>query len=304
MKRSRIASDRKETRNVAELLEMLASSQKRFYPFSFTPPPSTEDVRAISVVFCPVCGQTSEMDPFTENNRESGFCSVCGSWNRQRAMAVVLLRAIKAATGASLTHLASPAMPDTLEVFSAEYFGAVHKTLGRLPGYKWSRFAGSEYNSGDEVKGAPHQDLTATSFLEDQFDIVLTADVLEHIPEPYLAHQEIYRILKQGGAHVFTVPCNMNNPMDDQRAVVTDGAVIHLAAPEWHGPAEDSNLVYTVFGLEMITHLWILGFQLNVHEVICPNMGIVGPGAIVFEAIKQHKPIPRKIPTGSRSIAA
>jgi ubiquinone/menaquinone biosynthesis C-methylase UbiE len=30
--------------------------------------------------------------------------------------------------------------------------------------------------------------------------------VLDHIPSPYQAHRELYRILKPGGSHVFTVP--------------------------------------------------------------------------------------------------
>ena len=255
---------------------------------------------SVKSIFCPICGKTAGMQPFSDNRRESGICCGCGSWNRQRLMALLLLRAVERSTGVRLAHLSSHDMPDSLQIFSAECFGALHKTLGRLKGYTWSRYSGPLYESGEVVDGNPHQDLMATSFPGNKFDIVLTADVLEHIPEPYLAHREIYRILKPGGVHIFTVPSNMNASLDDQRTAVVEDGLIRLAPPEWHGTQEDSNLVYTVFGLEMMCHLWTLGFDVRFHEISRPDIGIVGPRAVGFEAIKHHEPLQREIPTGLR----
>jgi SAM-dependent methyltransferase len=188
-----------------------------------------------------------------------------------------------------------------MKIFSAEHFGAVHETLRGLPGYSWSRYSGSEHQSGEVVNGHPHQDLMATSFPDNHFDIVLTSDVMEHIPEPYLAHGEIYRILKPGGVHIFTVPCSLNNPIDDQRAAVVNGKLLYLAPPEWHGEPTDSNLVYTIFGLEMVCHLWTLGFRALIHESSDPEKGIIGFNAVAFEAVKHHDPLSREVPMGLRS---
>lgn len=273
---------------------------KTLYPFEFKLSTPVEDVD-FKTIYCPICGTFAEIEPFTENRRESGFCSHCGSWNRQRLMAILLLRAIEQKTGIHLESLSSSEMPDCLQIYSAEWFGALHKALRHLKGYTWSRYSGSMYNSGEIVDGHPHQSLLETSFPENKFDIILTADVLEHIPEPYLAHREIYRILKPGGVHIFTVPSNMNNPLDDQRATIIDGEIIHLSEPEWHGKEVDSNLVYTVFGVEMLSYLWMLGYDVRLYEIDSKKMGVVGPRAIGFEAIKTHKPLSQKVPTGLRN---
>jgi len=281
--------------------DRFSSVETTFYPFTFSRPHSEEEVSGIETIRCPVCGETAKVRPFTHNRRETGICSSCGSWNRQRLLALLLMRVIERVSGSCPFHLSSPDMPDEIDIFSAESAGAAHKTLSRLQGYTWSRFAGSKYKSGDVVDGHLHQDLLATSFSDNQFDVVMTSDVLEHIPEPYLAHQEIYRILKPGGVHIFTVPSNMNNPLDHQRAAIEKGELILTAPPEWHGEANDSNLFYTVFGLEMICHLWNLGFSVRCHEISSPNEGILGPAAIGFEAVKHHEPLKSAIPTGLRN---
>ena len=272
------------------------SYEKVHFPFSF----ANDDECSIQQIFCPVCGSNGGIEPFSENRRESGKCLNCGAWNRQRLMALVMMRAIKHLTGDCSDNLHSLSLPNTFKIYSAEWFGAVHKALLKLDGYSNSRYSGNQYNSGDIVEGIPHQDLTSTSYADNSLDIVMTADVLEHIPDPYLAHQEIYRVLKPGGVHIFTVPSNLNSPIDDQRAVIVDGKLINLSPPSWHGKEVDANLVYTVFGLEMITHLWALGFEVKFSEISMPEMGIVGPRSFVFEATKHHAPIDRKVPVGFR----
>ena len=283
-------------------VESLESFERLHFPFDFLKADPHGTATDIGQIFCPVCGGTVKMKPFGPPNvRETGFCSGCGSWNRQRLTAVLLLGLIERFSGVCATHLASPEIPENLQIFNAEWFGAVHERLKRLPGYSWSRYSGGQYRSGDMVNGYPHQDLLATSFPDNHFDIVLTFDVMEHIPEPYLAHQEIYRILKPGGVHLFTVPCNLNNPLDDQRTAMVNGEIVLLSAPAWHGEQEDSNLVYNIFGTELICHLWVLGFDVKVHEMSDPEKGIIGPGSIAFEAVKHHDPIPRPVPTGLRN---
>jgi len=281
-------------------IDMSIVFQKTLFPFNFTTVVSKDfiDIRSIS---CPVCGNITKIEPFDTNLRETGFCKCCGSWNRQRLMAVLLINLIERFTGVRVPHL-SCEIPKTLKIYSAEWFGATHEALRRFPGYFWSRYSGGQYKSGDIVNGHPHQDLLATSFPENHFDIVLTSDVMEHIPEPYLAHREIYRILKPGGAHLFTVPCKMNTPLDEQWAALVGDKIVHLIPhPEWHGDEEDSNLVYTIFGMEMICHLWVLGFAVRLYEVFDTGKGIIDSNSVAFEAIKHHNPIPRPIPTGLRN---
>ena len=44
------------------------------------------------------------------------------------------------------------------------------------------------------------------SYPDASFDLVLTSDTLEHVPDPRLALRETRRVLRAGGRHVFTVP--------------------------------------------------------------------------------------------------
>lgn len=41
------------------------------------------------------------------------------------------------------------------------------------------------------------------------------SEVFEHIPFPYIAHRGVYRILRLGGEHVFTVPFVLDSEEDD-----------------------------------------------------------------------------------------
>lgn len=51
-----------------------------------------------------------------------------------------------------------------------------------------------------------HCDATSLPYADGSFDVVVAFDVLEHINEDRAAVAEIMRVLKQGGALVFTVP--------------------------------------------------------------------------------------------------
>jgi 2-polyprenyl-3-methyl-5-hydroxy-6-metoxy-1,4-benzoquinol methylase len=43
-------------------------------------------------------------------------------------------------------------------------------------------------------------------FPDNTFDIVVSSEVIEHVPDPYKAMQELYRVLKPGGTMVLTTP--------------------------------------------------------------------------------------------------
>ena len=274
---------------------------KKIYPFKSHSKISQEDYE-INNIFCPVCGEKSNISPFTANMRESGFCSNCGSWNRQRLLAILLIKDIQKRFNLRIESLSSKNIPDNIRIFNAEWFGAIHKTLKHISGYSWSKYSGSKYRSGEIVEGVTHQDLQETSFQDNQFDIVLTSDVLEHIPEPYLAHKEIYRILKPGGVHIFTVPSIMKQPVDVQHAIKKNNEIVHLTEPKWHGKKIESNLVYTVFGLEMISHLWNIGFNVKFYEVNYEEMGVIGPRSFGFLATKDHYPLKNYVPVGLRNL--
>ncbi len=120
-------------------------------------------------------------------------------------------------------------------------------------------------------------------------DIVLSSDVFEHIPHPYEAHREVYRVLKHGGHHIFTVPFLVNAELDNVRATEANGEVTYLADKIYHGDPVNPNagvLVWTFPSLEMLVELAKIGFKPAVYQLHMPEHGIIGPWNLVFVASK------------------
>lgn len=268
----------------------------RVYPIEYRPPTLLERLAvglgAFGPFVCPVCGRLAVARVPHADFRESCACSSCGATNRQRQVAYVACLALREQTGQPVRSLraARPLLDDKLLVYNAEASGAVHRALEGAPGYRCSEFFGPEHRSGEMVNGVMHQDLTRLSFEDASVLLVLSSDVLEHVPDPYKAHADIYRVLRPGGRHVFTVPFYQTRFEDETRAVVdADGRVRHLHEALYHGDPVRPNegiLVYTIFALEMLVRLRRIGFDTALYRLYRPGSGILGNNAIVFDAVK------------------
>lgn len=232
---------------------------------------------------CTICGTTVKFERFNENLRESGTCPHCGASNRQRQMAWMLRREFGVDASGPL------AVPAGVGVYNTEANGPLHRRLQTHPSYQCSEYWGDKAAFGEFVEGTRNEDLQALSFASASFDVVLSSDVLEHMPYPYRAHGEIYRVLKPGGRHIFTVPYGEAMIRDQVRASLIDGKVVHHLEALYHGdpvrPGE-GILVWTIFGLEMLVRLNEIGFETELWRLQVPRAGIIGPGADVFIARK------------------
>ena len=233
---------------------------------------------------CTICGTTVKFERFNENLRESGTCPHCGASNRQRQMAWILRRELGLAASGPLV------IPEGVSVYNVEANGPLHEALKVHPQYQCSEYWGDKAEFGEVVDGTRNEDLQALTFASASFDVVLSSDVLEHMPQPYRAHSEIHRVLKPGGRHIFTVPYGEAMIRDQVRASLIDGKVVHHHEAVFHGdpvrPGE-GILVWTIFGLEMFVRLNEIGFETQFWRLHEPAFGIIGPGADVFIA---HKP--------------
>lgn len=234
---------------------------------------------------CPVCGRVTRAAGFTENLRDSGACALCGATNRQRQVAWALLNLLDGSGRSGLSALSmSP-----LRIFHAEAAGPIHQYLAGNPGYVCSEFVGPDRVAGEEVEGTRHEDVQDLSFGENSFDLVITTDILEHVPDPYRAHREIFRVLTVGGSHLFTVPFLHGGLLDQERCRVgADGEITHLLEPQYHhDPLRDGGaLVYRLFAMEMLVRLAQIGFTTTMYDARSPRHGIYGNNAFVFIAQK------------------
>ena len=119
-------------------------------------------------------------------------------------------------------------------------FNFLQKSYPRIVG---SEFLGDTYGSGSiNVLGFRHEDATALSFETESQHLVLSFEVLEHIPNYQLAVKEAHRILRNGGALILTAPFVEANVKNIQRAIVTDkGNIVHFEEPEYHGDPVSSD---------------------------------------------------------------
>ena len=99
--------------------------------------------------------------------------------------------------------------------------------------------------------GAVMQDITRLTYDDNSLDMIVSSDVLEHVPDIAKAFQETARALKPGGVHIFTIP---NQPATKQLAELRDGQVHHLVTPpEYHSDPLDPQgiLAFWHFGPDL-----------------------------------------------------
>jgi SAM-dependent methyltransferase len=120
-----------------------------------------------------------------------------------------------------------------------------------------------------------NEDIGALSYPDGDFDLVLTSDTLEHVPDPALALAETRRVLRPGGRHIFTIPLVPSRQRSASRATIgAGGTPHHHAPPQYHGRGsgpfalvsrKQDLLVYTDFALDVADELRRAGFEPEVH---------------------------------------
>lgn len=83
----------------------------------------------------------------------------------------------------------------TLELNSA---GDLAPFLARLPNHTLGAY--------------PEVDMQAMSYPDESFDLIVHSDTLEHVPDSLAALRECHRVLRTGGAMIYTVPVVFGRP--------------------------------------------------------------------------------------------
>jgi SAM-dependent methyltransferase len=250
--------------------------------------------------FCNVAGVPTELHLVGKRFREDLFAAASGSTSRQRQMVCALALAVVGSADATLPAVAREINRRRLRLFTAEAASVVSEGLAAHvePGLLvCSEYLDEGLRSGERRDGVLHQDLQRTSFGDAEFDIVLTSDVMEHVPDAPAAEREIVRILRPGGCYCFTVPLEPGASRDRVRALrEPTGAVRNLAPPEYHDDPlrpRQRALVYRSFALpELRARFEALGCELEALRLWSRELGILGDESIVFTARRRPPRIP------------
>jgi SAM-dependent methyltransferase len=213
----------------------------------------------VYVGYCVVCGSHSHFqydwqysDGTHINWRERLVCRGCKLNNRLRlSMKVATELADIARSPVYLTECLTP-------------FAELMR--GRCANLACSEFLGERLASGQmDHRGVRHEDLTHLSFADAAFELVLSFDVFEHIPDYFAALKEVARVLRPGGTLAMTVPLHLGSDLNIVRAKVSeDGEVQHLLPPEYHGDPVEPNrgiLCFYHFGWQLLHDLHDAGFS-------------------------------------------
>ena len=86
---------------------------------------------------------------------------------------------------------------------------------------------------GECVNGVLNQDIQQLTFDDDSIDLITSNQVFEHVPDDIKGYSECFRVLRKGGALVFSVP--MFEIESTRRiATIDNGNITFLGTPEYH----------------------------------------------------------------------
>ena len=182
--------------------------------------------------------------------RERVCCPITGFNNRMRATIHIF-------------DLEMEAYPDS-SIYITEQVTPIFRYFSEnFPNVIGSEYLGEQIKFGEvDRNGVRNETLCNLQFPGESFDILVSLDVLEHIPDYRLAFNECLRVLKPGGKILLSVPFVPTSEKNIVRARVENGVVNHILPAEYHGnPLSQEGVVcYTHFGWELLDELRTAGF--------------------------------------------
>lgn len=233
--------------------------------------------RGVSWGRCPVCQKMSlfvERGPYL---RDSYRCMRCMTQPRMRALLICLEEVAPQWRSGRI-----------LEV-------APHGASSRLLAAQVGEYVGTQYYEGVEpgtlVNEYRVEDLQGLTFDDETFDVVVTQDVFEHVPDPGRGFSEVARVLRPGGVHVFTVPLHGPSPSVTRVRFGDKGAEFVLP-PVYHGdPVSDGSLVVTDWGYDIVDFIKATSGLLSlVVQRRDRSVGVDGPQCEVVVSRKPSAP--------------
>ena len=170
------------------------------------------------------------------------LCVICGSMPRWRGIVHVLDTCFPNWRDVSMHECGAGGL--STEKFRRE----------STQGYSGSRYLVPAVPAGDTIGDRMTcQDIQDLTFPDESFDLFITQDVLEHVLRPDRAIAEIARVLKPGGAHVFTVPI-YHGCETIVRVAPSETGMTYLLPADYHGDPDgpEPSLVIREWGDDFV----------------------------------------------------
>jgi len=137
----------------------------------------------------------------------------------------------------------------------------------KLDGYQNS-FFWDDVETGTLRDGVQCQNLEALTFESDSLDLIISSDIMEHVRKPWKAFEEIHRVLKPGGKHVFSIPVQKPLPLKCiDRVDTTTEQDVFIVDAHYHGDGiGGKSLVYIDYGWDIVGKLSSMGYTVSVHS--------------------------------------
>jgi len=145
-------------------------------------------------------------------------CVFCSANERYELLAME----IRARYGSAISEM---------EILELDPHSPLQRILCRARNYVRTFYEPSKPAGTRRADGTVCQDITALTFPNESFDLIVSSDVLEHVPSLENAFSESRRVLRPGKDHLFTVPPRSKTK---KRAEFRCGEVVHLEPPEFH----------------------------------------------------------------------
>lgn len=187
--------------------------------------------------YCMTCDADTVFSAKSEWLRDYYICEKCSSIPRERALMFCIERHYPGWRELRI-HESSPV-----------FRGASMKLKKHCANYVCSHyFPDFPLGAVVDINGFRNENLGNLTFPDESFDLFITQDVMEHIFYPAVVFAEIARVLKPGGAHIFSVPLvNKERPSEVWARRDDAGNVGYLGEPEYHGnPISDKGALVTM----------------------------------------------------------
>lgn len=188
--------------------------------------------------------------------REGMVCARCGMSARLRVAVAMLSSVAHASARIYVTEQSTP------------LYAALQS--------RYSNLRGSEFEPDEEKRAAMaaylahlggsgevnFEDVTRLTMADGSQDVVLSFDVLEHVPDYRAAIREFARVLRPGGVLQATYPFTDARDTLVRARLLEDGGIEHLMEPEFHGdPIGGPVLCFYHFGWDVLDEARAAGFS-------------------------------------------